>query len=91
MLLYFTRFDVEDHSWCNYDSVELFDGPTSSSASLSKSCGGSLPSPVYSSSRYMVMQFKSDSFVTENGFVAHYRELNDSSGAFIKQWTVQPL
>ena len=39
----------------------------------------------------MVMQFKSDSFVTEKGFVAHYRELNDSSGAFIKQWTVQPL
>ena len=65
---------------CRFDRVELFDGRDNSSARLSKSCGSSLPSPVYSSaSRYMYMQFKSDSSVTDKGFVAHYRELSDSS------------
>ena len=83
VLLYFTAFEVEDNSECRYDSVELFDGRDNSSARLSKSCGSSLPSPVYSSSRYMYMQFKSDSSVTDKGFVAHYSELSDSSGAFI--------
>ena len=91
VLLYFTAFEVEDDSGCNYDSVELFDGRDNTSARLSKSCGSSLPSPVYSSSNYMYMQFKSDSSVTDMGFKAHYRELTDSSGAFIKQWTVKSL
>ena len=83
VLLYFPAFEVEDDSECRYDSVEIFDGRDNSSARLSKSCGSSLPSPVYSSSRYMYMQFKSDSSVTDKGFMAHYRELSDSSGAFI--------
>ena len=91
VLLYFTAFELEDDSWCDYDSVELFDGRNNTSARLSKSCGSSLPSPVYSSSSYMYMQFKSDSSVTDMGFVAHYRNLTDSSGAFIEQWTVNSL
>lgn len=85
VLLYFTTFEVEDNSWCSYDSVELFDGMDNSATRLSKSCGSNLPSPVYSSGRYMYMQFKSDSSDTERGFVAHYRKLTDSSGAFIKK------
>lgn len=91
VLLYFTTFEVEDDLSCSYDSVELFDGRDDSASRLSKSCGSILPSPVYSSGRYMYMKFKSDLSNTEKGFVAHYRELTDSSGAFIKQWTVQPL
>ena len=91
VLLYFTAFGLEDESGCYYDSIELFDGRDNTSARLSKSCGSSLPSPVYSSSSYMYMQFKSDSSVTDMGFKAHYRELTDSSGTFIKQWTVKSL
>ena len=84
VLLYFTTFEVEDYSGFCSDSVELFDGSNDSSRRLSKSCGSILPSPVYSSDRYMYMKFKSGSYYTEKGFVAHYRELTDSSGAFIK-------
>lgn len=91
VLLYFTTFELEYASACIFDSVELFDGRDNSSPRLSKSCGSSLPSPVYSSGRYMYMQFKSDSSNTKKGFVAHYRELIDSSGAFFRQWTVEPL
>lgn len=85
MLLYFTTFEVEDNSACVYDSVELFDGRGNSSARLSKSCGSILPSPVYSSGRYMYMQFRSDFSQTATGFEAHYRKLTVSSGAFIKK------
>ena len=63
-------------------SVELFNGLDNSSSRLSKSCGSRLPLPVYSSSRYMYIRFKSDSSVTQKGFVAHYRKLTDSSGAY---------
>lgn len=82
VLLYFTVFEVEDDSECGYDSVELFNGLDNSSSRLSKSCGSRLPLPVNSSSRYMYIRFKSDSSVTQKGFVAHYRKLTDSSGAY---------
>ena len=91
VLLYFTAFELEDNSGCSYDSVELFDGRDNLALRLSTNCGNSLPLPVYSSSVNMYMQFKSDSSVTDNGFVAHYRKLSDYSGAFFKQWAVEPL
>ena len=82
VLLYFTTFELEYASDCGFDRVELFDGFNNHSSRLSKSCGSSLPSPVYSSSEYMYMQFKSDFSGTGKGFKAHYRELTDSSGTF---------
>ena len=91
VLLYFTAFDLEYDSGCSYDSIELFDGRDNLAPRLSKNCGSSLPLPVYSSGVNMYMQFESDSFVTANGFVAHYRNLTDYSGAFFKQWAVEPL
>ena len=80
VLIYFTQFDVEDEWQCNYDSVNIFDGLNIFAPRLSKSCGNSLPSPVYSSGRYMYMRFTSDESFSGEGFVAHYRALNNSSG-----------
>ncbi|XP_078371392.1 CUB domain-containing protein 2-like [Oculina patagonica] len=80
VLLYFTAFELEDNSQCSYDSVTIFDGQSSDGSLLSKSCGHSLPPPVYSSDRYIYMQFTSDGPVSRKGFVARYRALNRSSG-----------
>ena len=79
VLLSFTKFDIEYSSQCSYDSVNIFDGLGISAPLLSKSCGDSLPSPVYSSGRYMYMRFTSDGSFSGEGFVAHYRALNSSS------------
>ncbi|XP_078364332.1 uncharacterized protein LOC144648698 isoform X1 [Oculina patagonica] len=79
ILIYFTTFDVEDHAQCSYDSVNIFDGQNNNASLLLKSCGSNLPPPVYSSGRYIYMQFTSDSIVSGKGFVAHYRALNSSS------------
>ena len=88
VLIYFTTFDLEDSSQCNYDSVSMFDGSSAYSSLLSRSCGSSLPSPVYSSGRYMFMQFKSDESRSGKGFVAYYRALNRSSGKLCKLYGV---
>ena len=78
VLIYFTKFDLEDCDVC--DSVEIFDGSGSYASRLSKSSGSVLPLPVYSSGRYMYMQFTSDLSVSGQGFVAHYRALSSVSG-----------
>ena len=81
LLIYFTEFDLERGcSSCNCDSVEIYDGQSQYNNRLSKSCGNSLPDPVYSTGSDIFMKFTSDYMVSGRGFVAHYRVLNDSSG-----------
>ncbi|XP_078371393.1 tolloid-like protein 2 [Oculina patagonica] len=80
VLIYFTAFDLEDDAQCSKDSVQMFDGENSHASLLTKSCGSSLPPPVYSSGKYIYMQFTSDGSVSGEGFVAHYKALNRSSG-----------
>ena len=82
VLIYFTIFDLEDSSQCQFDSVSIFNGLHIYAPLLSKTCGSSLPLPVYSSGRYLYMRFKSDGSFSGKGFVAHYRALNSSSGTF---------
>ncbi len=82
VLIYFTAFDLEDDAQCSKDSVQMFDGENSHASLLTKSCGSSLPPPVYSSGKYIYMQFTSDGSVSGEGFVAHYKALNRSSGSF---------
>ncbi|KAL9972980.1 hypothetical protein ACROYT_G019381 [Oculina patagonica] len=79
VLIYFTAFDLEDDAQCSKDSVQMFDGENSHASLLTKSCGSSLPPPVYSSGKYIYMQFTSDGSVSGEGFVAHYKALNRSS------------
>ena len=81
LLIYFTLLDLEYDANCIYDSVKVFDGSSDSYVSklLTKSCNG-LPQPVYSSDRYIYVRFQSDGSSQGEGFVAHYKALNDSSG-----------
>lgn len=80
ILIYFTVFDLESCESCNCDKVEIYDGQNQYYNILSKSCGNSLPDPVYSTGTDIFMKFTSDSMVSRRGFVAYYRVLNDSSG-----------
>ena len=84
VLIYFTFFDLEYDAFCSFDSVQ-FDSVQfgeyfwNSNPRVSKSCGSSLPLPVYSQYDYIDMRFRSDDSVQGKGFAAHYRTLNDSS------------
>ena len=82
VLIYFTFVQLEYISDCVFDSVQIFDGSSDSyfNKLLMKACGDRLPLPVYSSDQYIYMRFKSDGSNQGEGFTAHYKALNDSSG-----------
>jgi len=81
VLIFFTLLDLEYDANCIYDSVKIFDGSSDSywNKVLTKSYNG-LPPPFYSSDRYIYVRFQSDNSLQGEGFVAHYKALNDSSG-----------
>jgi len=69
--LVFEDFDLEQHTSCGYDSVDIHDGDMNG-AILAKVCGTSLPSVVTSTQSSMYVRFTSDSSVTRKGFYSTY-------------------
>ena len=59
--LSFDRFDLEWSSECTADYVEVLDGRTTFSESKGRFCGSSIPEDILSTSRFMRVQFRSDS------------------------------
>ncbi|XP_078582053.1 cubilin-like isoform X2 [Branchiostoma floridae x Branchiostoma japonicum] len=72
--LKFSLFDLEAHSQCNYDYLEVRDGPSFDSPLLAKLCGGEIPDTIRSSGNAMFVSFVTDYSVTADGFRAVYRE-----------------
>ena len=72
--LYFRAFNIEAHSRCAYDYLELRDGITSSSPLIGNRtwCGNVLPPSAVSSSNTLYMKFKSDVSITTAGFAVSY-------------------
>ncbi|XP_074764143.1 scavenger receptor cysteine-rich domain-containing protein DMBT1-like [Athene noctua] len=65
---------VMQSSRCQYDYVEVYDGPPHSSPLLGRLCSGSFPTYI-SSSNMMTVRFHSDSRYTFRGFQAHYSSI----------------
>ncbi|XP_071490696.1 extracellular serine proteinase-like [Diadema antillarum] len=67
--LSFGSFDLEVHTSCAYDAVEIKDG---NGNLLQKVCGSEVPDPIISTNNGMLVEFTSDSSVTRGGFEASY-------------------
>uniref|UniRef100_A0A3B5AXX3 Cubilin n=1 Tax=Stegastes partitus TaxID=144197 RepID=A0A3B5AXX3_9TELE len=67
---FFNSFDVEYHSDCNSDYLEIRNGSTADSSLIGRFCGSTLPSPIFPQSNLLYLRFKSDFSVTRNGFEA---------------------
>uniref|UniRef100_A0AAQ5ZIC1 CUB domain-containing protein n=2 Tax=Amphiprion ocellaris TaxID=80972 RepID=A0AAQ5ZIC1_AMPOC len=65
----FTDFDLEESDRCLYDSLAVF-GDVAGTEEIAVLCGSSVPPPVLSYSSILVLQFSSDSSVTQRGFRA---------------------
>ncbi|XP_072241437.1 ovochymase-2 [Leuresthes tenuis] len=65
----FADFDLEESEGCFYDSLTVL-GDVEETEEIALLCGGSVPPPVLSYSSLMVLQFTSDSSVTQRGFRA---------------------
>ncbi|KAJ8389047.1 hypothetical protein AAFF_G00124440 [Aldrovandia affinis] len=70
--LNFTHMDLESHSGCNFDFVEVRDGMAETGPLIGKYCGSTLPAPITSISSSLWIRFKSDSSVSRAGFRAMY-------------------
>ncbi|XP_011674329.1 uncharacterized protein LOC586545 [Strongylocentrotus purpuratus] len=69
--LTFGDFELEQHTGCDYDSVDIHDGDMTA-PSLAKLCGTALPDVVTSTGSSMYVRLTSDSSVTRKGFTATY-------------------
>ena len=70
-------------SLCTCDHVEVRDGKDGDSPKLGKYCGNKTPDPIYSTGRFMWIEFKSDSRTTDTGFRATYTSESKFSFQFL--------
>ena len=56
ILLNFQIMDIEHHATCDYDYLEIRDGPSADSPLLDKLCGVQIPAPIKSSQNQLWMK-----------------------------------
>ena len=62
-------YNIESHSSCSYDYLEVRDGPSASSSLIgSKHCGATAPAPIQSTGNSMTLIFHTDSSFQKAGF-----------------------
>ncbi len=68
----FEEFDLEYHTYCNYDWLKIYDGPTTSSLLIGTYCGTNSPGHVIATNQdgSLTFQFHSDSYDTRPGWKA---------------------
>lgn len=76
-MIQFPSLLIELHESCNYDYVQIFDGPSASSFPLSdRICGSSTPAPVTSTHSVVTVKFVSDANVNADGFTLTWSSLD---------------
>ncbi|CAK1578705.1 unnamed protein product [Parnassius mnemosyne] len=87
--LTFQDFDIESNRYsnCQYDNVEIRDGPDINSTLLGTFCGGSehIPPVQTSTFNYMYIRFKSDMSVSGTGFYANYTTIDTECGGIHRE------
>ncbi|XP_066598353.1 cubilin-like [Prorops nasuta] len=68
-------FKVESSSSCQFDSVEIFDGPSIDSPLIGRYCGTDLPPTVTSTSNVLLVRFKTDWSFEFEGFKLKYETM----------------
>ena len=63
------NYEIESHSSCSYDYLEIRDGPSADSPLIgSRICGSTAPQPIQSTGNSMTLIFHTDGSVTKTGF-----------------------
>lgn len=70
--LRFLTFEIEDEQDCNYDFVDVFDGPDDSCKLLGRNCGNRVPQEFLSSGESLLVRFRTDDTINAKGFSASY-------------------
>ncbi|XP_033743865.1 tolloid-like protein 2 [Pecten maximus] len=78
--------DMNAHTSCYFDSIQIFDGPSSGAASLGKFCGTSSGISRLSSGRDMYIVFighGSHNYLKKRGFKLKYKQIKDESAIWV--------
>jgi len=75
--LVFTDFELESHSTCAYDWVQVRDGDSASSELLGTWCGSDSPGTIRSSGSQLYVEFHSDGSVVRTGYQAWFSAVED--------------
>jgi cubilin len=77
--------DIEKHSVCEFDNLQIFDGATdNNSTSLGRFCGDIKPGAFTSSFNHLHIHFSSDASINGRGFIANYSFVDVECGGLIK-------
>ena len=80
ILLNILPFQLEPHSNCNYDKVEIYDGADVNARKFGPFCGTDSPADLTSSGNKLYVKFKSDGSHTYKGFAAGYNTHSPCGG-----------
>lgn len=81
--LHFTKFGLEHSHLCQYDRVQVYDGPSVDDGVLATMCGDGLPRDEISKSNSMMVVFGSDKIYTGIGFRAMYSIVQTQSNEVV--------
>ena len=77
------QFHLEDSPTCEYDRLEIRDGPYGYSDLLTKICGHDFPLEIMSTDRNLWLRFVSDESIEYSGFKAVYEFVRQPSKSHI--------
>lgn len=78
-------FDIETHSICEFDNLQIFDGFQADNAtSLGRFCGQTKPGAFISTFNHLHIHFSSDASINGRGFVANYSFIDVECGGIVK-------
>jgi len=77
--LTFRAFELERHSNCRYDYLEVHDGDGPQMPLLGKFCGNVVPAPVKSSQNAIYIKFYSDGLTPKRGFTLKWQTFERQS------------
>ncbi len=87
IMLNFTVFDMENHTDCEYDHLEIRNGGHLTSPLIGRYCGNQVPSRVTSFSNQLYLHFRSDNSVSARGFEAFWDGTATGCGGVITSAT----
>ncbi|XP_052804288.1 hemicentin-1-like isoform X2 [Mya arenaria] len=73
--------DLETQTYCDYDVLDIYDGPDDTAPRLAQLCHHqSSPQVLFSTGNTMFVRFKSDGSIAGNGFSVTYRTVTGGCG-----------
>ncbi|CAH2282322.1 cubilin [Pelobates cultripes] len=74
------EIDIEEHSTCSYDKLQIYDGPNIHYHLLGTYCGVTPPPSLFSSASSMTVGFVSDNSISKKGFLLEWLAIELPSG-----------